>query len=98
MRVAVPHTLGKEEVRRRFAERSHEFASAFPGGMAQVESRWPSEDRLLLDVTAMGQTVAAQIDIEDSAVVLDVSLPPALSFIEPMVRSAVEAKGRKLLT
>lgn len=98
MRVAVPHSLGKEEARRRFTSRSHEFASAFPGGMAQVDARWPNEDRLMLDVTAMGQTVAAQIDIEESAVVLDVSLPPALAFIEPMIRNAIETKGRKLLT
>ncbi|MEJ6011686.1 hypothetical protein [Novosphingobium aquae] len=98
MRVAIPHGLGREEVRRRMQSRVGELAGFIPGGMAQVEPSWPSEDHMDLVITAMGQQVGAKIDIEEAQVVCTIDLPPALSFIEPLVQGAVEKTGRKLLT
>ena len=98
MRVPIPHQLGREEARRRLRTRSGEIAGLFPGMGAAVEVAWPSEDRMTVAVTVMSQTVAGHIDIEDEAVVFDIALPMALSFVEPLIRSAIEAKGRKLLT
>ena len=98
MRFAVAHSLEKEEVRRRFQSRSHEIADQIHGGMAQVSTSWPSEDRMQLNVAALGQTLQGHIDIAESEVVFEFDLPPALSFVEPMIRKAVESKGRKLLS
>ena len=97
MRVPIPHSLPKEEVRRRLRERSHELADHIPGGMAEVETGWPSEDRMTLSVGAMGQTVAGYVEIEDTRVVVDLTLPAALSFFEPIVKGALQQKGQKLL-
>ena len=97
MRVAIPHSLGREEARRRLASRIHELAEFGPSGMAQVTIEWPGENRLQIDVAAMGQNVVAHVDVAESEVVLEVKLPLALAFVEPMIRGAVEAKGRKLL-
>ncbi|MGH6787930.1 MAG: polyhydroxyalkanoic acid system family protein, partial [Novosphingobium sp.] len=69
MRIALPHDLGKDEVRRRLKGRAHEIADFIPGGMAEVEVAWPGEDRMALSVGAMGQTVASAIDIEERQVV-----------------------------
>jgi hypothetical protein len=98
MRIAVPHTLGREEVRRRLHERLPEVSDLFPSGLAQVEAGWAGEDRATLMIRAMMQEVSGSIDIEDTQLVFTVNLPPALSFIEPMIRGAIEDKGRKLLT
>jgi hypothetical protein len=98
MRVAIPHSLGRDEVRRRLHGRVHEIADFMPGGIADVTVAWPGEDHLDLSVRAMGQQLDSAIDIEDACVVFTVNLPPALSFIEPVVQNAIEAKGRKLLT
>lgn len=97
MRIPIPHKLGREEARRRLRERSGEMAGLFPGGMAEVTIRWPSEDRMAMAVTAMGKTVNGHVDVEDAAIVFEIDLPPALAFVEPMVRGTVEDKARKLL-
>ncbi len=97
MRFAIPHSLEKAEVRRRFQSRSHEIADYVPGGMAKVTTDWPSEDRMQLAVAALGQSIRGHIDIADNEVVFEFDLPPSLSFVEPMIRKAVEAKGQKLL-
>lgn len=98
MRVPIAHDLPKEEVRRRLRERSHEIADFVPGGMAEVSTGWPDEDRMTLGVRAMGQGIDGQVLIEDHQVVFEVNLPPALSFVEPMISGAIRDKGRKLLT
>ena len=97
MRVPIKHQLGREEARRRLRTRSGEIAGLFPGMGAAVEVAWPSEDRMTTTVTVMGKTVHGHVDVEDDAVVFDIDLPMALAFVEPMIRSTIEAKGRKLL-
>jgi hypothetical protein len=97
MRITLPHSLGREEVRRRLHARSGEIAGMFPGGMAEVAVSWQHEDRMSLDVTAMGKTVAGAVEIGDHEVAFVIDLPAALSFVEPLVRGAIESKGRKLL-
>lgn len=98
MRVAVPHNLPREEVRRRLRERSGDIANHIPGGMAQVTSSWAGEDRMHLSVAALGATVDGDVTIEDNQVVFQVTLPPALSFFEPIVAKAIQTNGQKLLT
>ena len=97
MRGPIAHDLSKEEVRRRLRERSHEIADFIPGGMAQVETGWPDEDRMTLGVRAMGQGIDGQVIIEERQVIFEVNLPPALSFVEPMVAGAIRDQGQKML-
>jgi len=98
MRVAVPHSLPKAEVRRRLDEKQDSIAGFVPGGMADVETSWVSEDRMALTIRAMGQELLGHVDIEDANVVFTIELPLALSFVEPMISGALEEKGRKLLS
>lgn len=97
MRVPLQHNLGKEEVRRRLKARSHEIGDAIPGGMAEVKTSWPSDDCLALDIRAMGNLTRAKVLIEETQVVFEIDLPPALSFVEPIIAGAIRKKGQKLL-
>ena len=97
MRVPMQHTLGKDEVRRRLKARSHEIGDAIPGGMAQVTTSWPDEDCMAMDIDAMGNVTRARVLIEDTQVIFDIDLPPALSFVEPIIAGAIRKKGQKLL-
>jgi Putative polyhydroxyalkanoic acid system protein (PHA_gran_rgn) len=96
MRVPIPHTLGKDEARRRLKERSHEAASMIPGG-GDVQVAWPSEDRMTMAITAMGQSISTVIEVEDEVVIFQLDLPPKLAFVEPMIRGLIAQKGQKLL-
>ena len=97
MRVPIAHSLGKEEALRRLHARSGDLAEMMPGGMANVTVTWPSEDRMGLAVTAMGSSVNAAVEVGESQVVVEVQLPGALKFFEPLIRGAVEKNGQKLL-
>ena len=97
MRVPIAHSLDKAEVRRRLHSRSGDIAQFVPGGMAEVTTAWPTEDRMDLNVKAMGQGIDGCVIIEDTQVIFEVNLPPALSFVEPMVASAIRKQGQKLI-
>lgn len=97
MRIAIPHSIGKDEARRRIRERSGEIANFVPG-FASVSTAWQGEDRMNLTVGAMGQEMTGAIEVGESEVAFMVELPAALSFVEPMIRGQIEAKGRKLLS
>ena len=70
---------------------------AVPGGMAEVKTNWVGEDKVDLTISAMGQSMSGNIVIEDGQVVIDLTLPLALSFVEPMVAGTVKEQGQKLL-
>ena len=97
MRVPISHSLTREEVRRRLRDRGGDIAQFVPGGMAQVDTAWPDEDTMTLSVAAMGQRVDGRVLIEDSQVIFEITLPAALSFMEPMVSGAIRNQGQKLL-
>ena len=97
MQVAIPHNLPREEVRRRLRENSHSLGDSIPGGMAEVATSWPTEDRMRLSIRAMGQMVDGHVDVEDSQVLFTVALPPALGFLQPMVEGAIRQQGHRLL-
>ncbi|MEP5936744.1 MAG: polyhydroxyalkanoic acid system family protein [Erythrobacter sp.] len=97
MRIALPHDLGREEVRRRLHDRSHEIADYIPGGLADVDTSWSDEDTMHLVVNAMGQKVSGDIKVEEAQVVFQIELPLALSFVRPMIESAIRSNGQKLL-
>ena len=97
MRVAIAHNLPREEVRRRVHERSGEITDFVPGGLATVETSWPSDDRMDLSIIAMGQTVTGAVTLEDGEMVVSFDLPPQLGFFGSMIEQKIREKGQKLL-
>ena len=97
MRVAIPHTLGKAEVRRRLTARTPDLAGFIPGGFAKVNHGWIDEDHMRLDVTALGQSIESRLDVEDHQVVVNVDLPPQLAFVGAAIEGAIRDKATKLL-
>ena len=94
--VDLPHKLGKEEARRRIAANMHKLEDHIPGGATHMDSSWSGDD-LALNLTAMGQTIAAKITVEETRVRLRVDLPPMLAMFAGPIQSALSAKGKDLL-
>jgi putative polyhydroxyalkanoate system protein len=93
--VDLPHNLGKEEARRRIANNIHRLHEHIPGG-AKVESGWTG-DQLNLKVDALGDSVQAAIDIEETKVHLQVLLPGMLGMFSGVIQAMLQKKGDLLL-
>ena len=95
--IDIPHSLGREEAKRRIRARIGELPAHIPGGVAEVKSAWPGEDHMAVDVTALGQSVSALLDIGEAAIRVSLTLPPMLSFFSGTIAETVARKGGKLL-
>ncbi len=93
--VDLPHSLGAEEARRRIERNLGKLTDHIPGG-ARVGSRWTG-NRLDLDIDAMGQQVAADIDIQETIVRVRMTLPPALAFFGSMIEPLIRKQGTAML-
>ena len=93
--VDLPHTLGAEEARRRIAGGIGGLTNHIPGG-AEVQSGWTG-NRLDLKVTAMGQEIAARIDVQEKLVRVEVMLPPMLGFFGKPIEALLRRQGAQLL-
>jgi len=93
--VDLPHSLGKDEARRRIANNIHRLQEHIPGG-AQVESGW-SGDQLNLRVQALGDSVQSTIEVEDTRVRVRVLLPGMLGMFSGLIQAGLQQKGSVLL-
>ena len=93
--VDLPHSLGKDEARRRIANNTHKLAEHIPGG-AQTSSSWAT-DELTLNVSAMGQGIEAKILVEDTRVRVQMMLPPLLAMFAKPIESMLRSKGSDVL-
>jgi len=100
MRLEIPHSLGKDEVRRRITARMGDAEGklgAMTGAPLSLALNWIDQDRLSVDATAMGYTVPSTMDITDAALVFDVTIPPGLGFARGMIENMIRERGEKLL-
>ncbi len=97
MIVDIPHKLGREEAKRRLKSRIGELSNHIPGGAADVRTAWPTEDRMTLDVDAMGQTVSTVLDVSETHIKLQLQLPAMLGFMSGAIEKAIRAGAGKVL-
>ena len=91
--IEIPHRIGKAEAKRRMKARIGELPAHIPGGVAEVRADWPAEDRMALDVKALGQSVSATLDVEEAVIRVALVLPPMLGLFAGKISEIVRQKG-----
>jgi hypothetical protein len=100
MLVAIPHSLGKDEVRRRIAAKidgAEAKVGVLVGGPLRLNLAWIDDHRLSVDASAMGYTVPTTLEITETALVFDVTIPGGLGFARGMIEHMIRERGEKLL-
>jgi hypothetical protein len=100
MRIAIPHTLGKDEVRRRIAAKTdvaEAKTGALIGGPLSLTLTWLDDDHLSVDASAMGYTVPTTMEITEAVLVFEVTIPGGLGFARGMIENLIRERGEKLL-
>jgi hypothetical protein len=93
--VDLPHSLGKQEATRRLQNGMGRIGDHLPRG-AEVQSAW-HDDRLDMNVAAMGQTIAAKLTVSETSVRVEVALPPLLSMFSGPIEGLLRSRGGELL-
>jgi hypothetical protein len=95
--IDVPHKLGRDGARARLRSRVGELGGHMPGGVADIQSSWPSEDEMALQIKVMGHSIPVRLEILDTLVRVHMSLPAMLAYFTGLISAAVRDQGTKLL-
>lgn len=97
--VNIPHSLGKDEARRRieegFGQLRQQMTSGF-GAMFSFQERWEG-DRLHFEGTGLGQKLTGRLDVHVDAVQIQLDLPEILAAIADRIAGKLQKAGQKLL-
>ena len=96
IQVDLPHKLGAEEAKRRMRNGIGSLRDHIPGGAAEVESSWEG-DRMNLHVRAMGQEVVGHLDVRETVVRVELTLPAFLSLFAGQVEGLLRSRGAEML-
>jgi putative polyhydroxyalkanoic acid system protein len=94
--VSIPHQLGRAEARRRLETGFPKLADALPGIAGSASERWDG-DRLIFNVSAMGQTVSGAIDVSETLVVMELQLSGLLGMVAGRLKDRLQKAGQLLL-
>lgn len=94
--VTVPHQLGREEARRRLENGLGQLRHTFADKVSSIEDSWTG-DRLDLRVQALGQNVAALVDVAEDHVQVEVQLPWMLAMLAEKAKGLIQREGTLLL-
>lgn len=94
--LTLPHELGRAEARRRIDEGFANFSQHMGAASGVLSKSWTG-DRLNFSFQALGQGISGTIDVEDTAIRLEVLLPNLLALIADKVRGRLMKEGQLLL-
>jgi Putative polyhydroxyalkanoic acid system protein (PHA_gran_rgn) len=101
--VSIPHSLGKDEARRRIEQGFGQLRNQMAGGATGLlgktltfQERWEG-DRLHFEGSGLGQKMTGRLDIRDNAVDIQLDLPEILAAIADRITGKLKAEGQKLL-
>jgi hypothetical protein len=96
MLVVLPHSLGREEARRRVSSAIASAQAGLGQGFVSANVQWSNTDHADVHVGAMGQNVTAEIDVEDAQVRVRVTLPWLLAGFGGKIAERIEQAGATL--
>jgi hypothetical protein len=95
--IDIPHSLGRDEAKRRMTSGVGKLVSHIPGGAATVTHSWPSRDQMSLIVATMGVEVPCTVDAEDARLRVTLLLPAMLNLMSGPIKAIVQQQGERLL-
>lgn len=94
--VSIPHSLGKEEARRRLVTGFGTLRTQFGQHLTSIEDTWTG-DRMDFRVAAMGQQVTGHLEVKADSVDLQVTLPFLLAMMADKARALIQKQGTLML-
>lgn len=93
--ITIAHSLGKEEALRRIKPALGKASASFP--VLTVEQEIWKQDRLDFRVRALGQVAAGKVQVSDSNVRLEVTLPWLLHKFGEGIQKTINRRGGIML-
>lgn len=90
--VRVPHTLERDEVRRRLDEALVRAKQQYAATVGDIEASWEGEDRLRVNLTVSGMKFDGTLDILVEELVVGLQVPGMAALFSGRIREGIEER------
>ena len=94
--VSIPHRLTQDEARARLQQGLSDLKAQHAASIAQVAEQW-NGNAMSFRLTAMGQAITGRVDVQPSAIRLEMDLPWLLAAFAEKFKPRIEQEGRRML-
>ena len=94
--ITVPHKLSQDEARMRLVNGIADLKGKYGDKVANMQETW-NGNQMAFRLSTMGQAITGRVEVQPSAVKLDVDLPWMLAMLAGKFRPQVEQEARRML-
>ncbi|MFM7137615.1 MAG: polyhydroxyalkanoic acid system family protein [Planctomycetota bacterium] len=92
LEVRLPHGLDQAEVRRRLDHGLARARTEFADKVTAIDAAWETDERLTLELTVMGMSIAGDVDVLPAELVVRLDLPMMAGLFAGRIRSGIEER------
>ena len=93
----IPHSLGRDEAKRRIEQGLPKLEQHIPGG-GTVTANWTSDYAVDLAISAMAQTIPVALTVGEDKITADLKIPMMLKMMSGPISDFVKTSATKMLT
>lgn len=90
--VRVPHTLERDEVRRRLDDALVRARQEYAATVGEIEAEWEAEDRLRVLLTVSGMKFDGTVDILVEELVVALQMPGMAALFSGRIREGIQER------
>jgi len=90
--VRVPHTIGRDEVRRRLDSALVRARDEYAAAVGDIEANWEGDDRLRVLLTVSGMRFDGTVDILVEELVVSLQVPGMAALFSRRIREGIEER------
>lgn len=95
--VRVPHTLGRDEVKRRLDAALVRARDEFGDKIGDLNATWEDEDRLRLLLSVMGMQIDGEVEIQGAELLVRLQIPGMAGLFAGRIKQGIEERLGGLL-
>ena len=97
LEVRVPHSIGRDEARRRLDAAIVRARDEYADKVGGIEATWEGEDRLRLELSVMGMDIDSEVDVGDSELVVRLEVPGMAGLFAGRIKEGIQERLGGLL-
>ncbi len=97
LEVRVPHSVGRDEARRRLDAAIVRARDEYADKVGAIEANWEGEDRLRLQLSVLGMPIGSEVDVHDEELVVRVEVPGMAGLFAGRIKEGIQERLGGLL-
>jgi hypothetical protein len=97
LEVRVPHSVGRDEARRRLDAAIVRARDEYADKVGEIEASWEGEDLLRLQLSVLGMPIGSEVDVRDEELVVRVEVPGMAGLFAGRIKEGIQERLGGLL-